>query len=121
MSNIDFQVRNARHGTEAQKAKGIMATFSLRITVDGTAVVELMDAMVRQTKGGGAFVASPYRSYEKDGETKHISFYRIFPDDKSNSFQAKIIDQVRENCNNPAPAKKAATGKPATTPKPQSW
>lgn len=104
MSDIEFQVVNARPGTENQRKFGIMATFGLNIIVDGEVLFGVADWKLAKSREGQTYIASPHREYEsqKDGKKMKIYFAKIFPkdEDKKNEACNAIIEQVKRECDN---------------------
>lgn len=95
-----FDVKFARLGNEKQQAAGIFMTFSLDVRIGQTVLLGASDLMLRKNKNGEFYIASPSRSYQKDGETKWISFIRFFPEKESRDKQDKLTELVVGEYNN---------------------
>ena len=102
MSNLTFKTSNVYPGNANQLKVGIMATFSLDVQIDGQTICRAKDLKIQKSKNG-VFIASASRSYvdKKSGETRYISFFQLFPDEKDGASSRGIIEQVKRECENP--------------------
>lgn len=100
MSDLEFQVVNARRGSEAQQKIGIMATFGLKIVVGGAIIAQLSDLNIKKGKTG-TFIGSPQREYQTSkGERAWITYIKMFPEEKDGKSSKAIIDMVKAECEN---------------------
>lgn len=119
MSNLEFEVVDARDCSSEQKKYGMMASFNLNIKVDGVTILNVKDLKVQKNKkGSGTFISSPSRKFKRsDGTEGWVNFIELFPGSEDKSAQTAIIDQVRrivESGDSRPPTKPAARPAPTT-------
>lgn len=118
MSDLEFQVVNARPGTENQRKFGIMATFGLNVIVDGTPIVSLSDFKLAKSREGKVYIASPFREYENSkGEKAKIYYAKLFPKERDGDSQKAIIEQVKRECENGGSSKTTQNNRSSNPPK----
>ncbi len=104
---LEFKVKKVYSGTENQKRAGIYATFGIDIVVDDNVVVSLADYKLCKSRDGAYYVQSPFREYEKKGDTsgakQKIYFAKLLPNEQDGSYMTGIIEQVKRECESPSP------------------
>ena len=119
MSSLDFQVKKVYPGTPNQRNAGIYATFGIDIIVDDTVIASLSDYKLCKSREGEMYVQSPYREYEKKGDStgakQKIYFAKLFPNSQDNTHMKAIIQQVQRACEANANKPPQTSGAPRPT------
>jgi hypothetical protein len=93
MSRFVFPAKYAMRLNTSDKNKSTLAYFTI---IDLETGIEFRDCQLKARKDGGHFVSAPFRSYEQDGETKYVNFWRAAYDEDAGAYMESGVAFLEE-------------------------
>jgi len=112
-----FEISNMRRAVGKAREVGIQANFDLEAYAklgdadEEVLIVRMKDLTLRTAKSSGnAFISSPSRQYESEGEKRYVNYVTLFPENRD--LQDKLRDKVVNHLDTlPEPAAATASSK----------
>lgn len=93
MSRFAWPSKYAMRVNSSGKNSSTLAYFTI---IDTEIGIEFRDVQLKQRKDGGNFVSSPFRSYDQDGETKYVNFWRAGYDEDEGAYMEAGVAYLDE-------------------------